>query len=120
MNPDDIGSIKVYEGHLAYDFKDEEEGIVNSLFGSTSKKLEEISYQNSTAFLPFLYKYRKLRVELGEEKTKTEIDGKDVVVNDYSTYESAIKGFADCSLCIGIWLYSCISTHHIQCRARYI
>lgn len=91
MNPDDIGSIKVYEGHLAYDFKDEEEGIVNSLFGSTSKKLEEISYQNSTAYLPFLYKYRKLRVELGEEKTKTEIDGKDVVVNDYSTYESAIN-----------------------------
>lgn len=56
----DIDGLDVYNMVLQGDGLDKEDDLVKALFGSTGKKLEEISYKNETDYMPLLYKYREI------------------------------------------------------------
>lgn len=73
-----IDEPKIYEGHMATDFKDSEEKIVNSIFGGTGEKLESIAYKDATSYITFLYKYRFLTLKFQDNSGFSEDDYKDV------------------------------------------
>ncbi|MCR5213470.1 MAG: hypothetical protein K6E10_03575 [Eubacterium sp.] len=50
----------VYTIQKVSDGKDEEEEIVNSIFGDSATKLEELKYVNETDYISFLYRYRDI------------------------------------------------------------
>lgn len=83
--PDSAG-MNVYYANRINDGKSEEKEIVDSLFGDSAKKIEELKYTNQTDYISLIYKYRSLiethdqyqKIILGEEYSWSEnnvIDG---------------------------------------------
>ena len=69
----DTGDRHVYEGTNVDDFSKSETRIVQALFGDTAKKIEKLSYTDETSYMPFLYKYRRLKGQLDHSIDYTKI-----------------------------------------------
>lgn len=56
----DIPYLNVYNMELLDDGKADEDKIVKAVFGGSAKKLEELSYTNSTDYITHMYKYKEI------------------------------------------------------------
>ena len=52
--------LNVYRMRYANDGKNQEEKIVQAIFGNTAEKIEELSYKNETDYMMLMYKYRRI------------------------------------------------------------
>ena len=70
----DIKDRHIYEGQNVPDFKESEDRIIKSLFGDSAKKIEQLSYKDSSSYIPFLYKCQFLKYRLDHNTNYAELE----------------------------------------------
>lgn len=84
----DIKDRHIYEGQNVPDFKESEDRIIKSLFGDSAKKIEQLSYKDSSSYIPFLYKCQFLKYRLDHNTNYAELELSEM---PYKLYQKPIK-----------------------------